>query len=349
MSFRKFVKWKGFPAIYFALFLLSVFYVSLRTGQVVMECTDVKTTACLFFAQILFFAFFSALIRRTVENSFVRKAARFGYTYFCFFLYFIFLLLCGDLLSLLLGGFGITAVWGNSFLWIAALFIAIGITVCGRIHAKQFRHVIYTIPTVRLHSDIRIVLLSDLHMGLFIGKTHIEKMVRRVNEIEPDFVVIAGDLFNNGSVEECADRKEVSGLLREIKTHYGVYAVLGNHDPSVNDSALQTFLKQSGIYLLNDECRRIGHICLAGRRDGTEDFRARTPLTEILTNPVKGQFFPVTFFTKIFQKPGHFYGHAQHGKTHSIISAGAGYFQLPVRIGTDNEIVEIRLKTKTDG
>ena len=39
-----------------------------------------------------------------------------------------------------------------------------------------------------------------------------------------------------------------------------------------------------------------------------------------------------------------FYGHFQTGETHSVVSAGAGYFQLPVRIGTNSEIVVLHIE-----
>ena len=57
----------------------------------------------------------------------------------------------------------------------------------------------------------------------------------------------------------------------------------------------------------------------------------------------KGQFVPVTYFTKLANGKHFFYGYEQFGKTQAIISSGAGYFQLPVRIGTDNEVVKIEL------
>lgn len=47
----------------------------------------------------------------------------------------------------------------------------------------------------------------------------------------------------------------------------------------------------------------------------------------------KGQFFPATLFTKWAYGRRGFYGHFQTGETHSVVSSGTGYFQLPVRLG----------------
>ena len=57
----------------------------------------------------------------------------------------------------------------------------------------------------------------------------------------------------------------------------------------------------------------------------------------------KGQFFPATLFTKWFYGARGFYGHFQTGKIHSVVTSGAGYFQLPIRIGTNSEIVVMHL------
>ena len=116
-------------------------------------------------------------------------------------------------------------------------------------------------------------------------------------------------------------------------------------------------------------------ICLVGRDDLLRSGGKRLPLAELLASvtgdkPVvvmdhspdgfeeaaqcgasmvlsghthRGQFFPVTLLTKLFHPPGHFYGHTQLRNTHGIISAGTGYFQLPIRVGTDSEIVTIEL------
>ena len=57
----------------------------------------------------------------------------------------------------------------------------------------------------------------------------------------------------------------------------------------------------------------------------------------------RGQLFPVTLFTKWAYGAERFWGHHQLGKTHIIVSAGCSVFQLPVRVGTDNEVVSIDL------
>ena len=57
----------------------------------------------------------------------------------------------------------------------------------------------------------------------------------------------------------------------------------------------------------------------------------------------KGQFFPATFFTRRAYGKKDFYGFAKREETQSIVSAGTGYFQMPMRIGSNSEIILIEI------
>lgn len=204
-------------------------------------------------------------------------------------------------------------------------------------------------------------------------------MVSRVNSLSPDMVVIVGDTFNNGYVEECRKLDTISVLLRTLQTRDGICAVLGNHDPVFTDENMQRFFKEANIRLLYNEVKLCPLFDLVGRNDLLHCkwlAESRTPLKELLPaeprkkpvivldhNPEgineavecgvdlvlcghthKGQFFPATYFTRLFHGKNLFYGQAAFGKTQTIISAGTGYFQLPIRVGTNSEIIEIILK-----
>ena len=64
----------------------------------------------------------------------------------------------------------------------------------------------------------------------------------------------------------------------------------------------------------------------------------------------RGQFFPLSLLTQSSYEKGYFYGLAQTANeltghiTTSIVSSGAGYFQTPIRIGTNSEIVCVELR-----
>lgn len=139
------------------------------------------------------------------------------------------------------------------------------------------------------------------------------------------------------------------------------------------NSIFQKFVADSHIQLLDNQAARLSCLNLVGRtnaahnhRDPVEYFTGKVDKTvptvvvdrdpnsipEALSfgaslvlcgHTHKGQFFPATFFTRLANGNHFFYGCEKFGDAYAVISSGAEYFQLPVRIGTDNEVVEIRL------
>ncbi len=73
---------------------------------------------------------------------------------------------------------------------------------------------------------LRIVQLSDLHIGSTFGGDWLAEVVRRVNALEPDFVLITGDLAD-GTPERISQHLRP---LLDVRARYGVLAAPGNHD-----------------------------------------------------------------------------------------------------------------------
>jgi predicted MPP superfamily phosphohydrolase len=115
-------------------------------------------------------------------------------------------------------------------------------------------------------NGFRIVQFSDTHLGSFDNKTgFMKRVVDKMNAQHPDMVVFTGDLINNHSSEV----NPFKSVLSQIKSGYGVYSVLGNHDygdysrwkdeneKRDNFNYLITSQKEMGWILLNDESRYI--------------------------------------------------------------------------------------------
>ncbi|MBI9036763.1 MAG: metallophosphoesterase [Bacteroidales bacterium] len=75
-------------------------------------------------------------------------------------------------------------------------------------------------------NDLKIVQISDLHLGSWAIKEPLQEAVDLINEQNPDLVFFTGDLVNFTSDE--AFRFE--NILRNVKSKYGVFSILGNHD-----------------------------------------------------------------------------------------------------------------------
>ncbi len=74
---------------------------------------------------------------------------------------------------------------------------------------------------------LRVVQISDLHLGSFNYRYHIlDRAVNMINHLEPDFIFFTGDLVNNCSWE----LDNWDSVLKQLSAKLGKYAVLGNHD-----------------------------------------------------------------------------------------------------------------------
>jgi hypothetical protein len=262
-----------------------------------------------------------------------------------------------------------------------AVIILTGITVCyGIINANQIKHVSYEIRLREASlNDMKIVLISDLHLGEVNSERNLERMVQAINELSPDIVCIAGDIFND-DFYAIRNPDRARALFRSINARYGVFACLGNHDGGRTLDQMMNFLEQSNIKLLNDEYVIIdGRVALFGRLDsspiGGFGELKRQDISQTITSvganmPVivmehspsyieeygkevdlilaghthRGQMFPGKLFTnRMFIVD---YGHYRNdvNSPHVIVTSGVSTWLPPMRIGTNNEIVSILVR-----
>ena len=78
----------------------------------------------------------------------------------------------------------------------------------------------------------KIIHFSDVHYGKTIFKKNLEKIVNKINFINPDLVVFTGDLIDKDTKVNDNTITEISEILSKINSKYGKYAVKGNHDYS---------------------------------------------------------------------------------------------------------------------
>lgn len=157
------------------------------------------------------------------------------------------------------------AVVGTVCFAMIAVISAVGIWNAGTIRRTGYE---VTVSKQAGSLDaLRIVLVADLHLGYSIGSWNMKKMVQKINEQNPDLVVIAGDIFDN-QYESLDDPDRLVKILSSIKSTYGVYACYGNHDiqekilagftfpkkgKKMSDPRMDEFLKKADITLLRDE------------------------------------------------------------------------------------------------
>ena len=261
-------------------------------------------------------------------------------------------------------------------LHLCAFFLAIITVVLGFLHANRIRTVNYSVSlSENPKSQMKLVLISDIHLGAVNSEARLKKTVEAVNKQNPDLICIAGDIFDN-NYSAIINPEEVANTLKQFSSTYGVYACLGNHDSGAELDKMLSLLDNSGINLLRDEYAVIdGRLVFVGRNDpfpigGSKN---RQDLSEIIPktafglpsvvldhNPGnlneyceknvlilsghthKGQIFPGSLITNALFEVDHGYLKTENG-TQMIVTSGAGTWGLPIRVGTDCEIAAINL------
>lgn len=96
----------------------------------------------------------------------------------------------------------------------------------------------------------KIVHISDVHYGRTTDKKDLNNMVKEVNLLKPDIVVLTGDLIDKDTKLDDILKGEISEALNSINANVGKYAISGNHDS--NFSEWESIINDSGFKNLND-------------------------------------------------------------------------------------------------
>ncbi len=220
--------------------------------------------------------------------------------------------------------------------------------------------------------ELSILLASDFHIGKTVGKHHLEKFVKIIEERQPDMILMPGDIIDDQIGPFL--KKDVGETMKKIKAPLGVYATSGNHDYYGNDLAqLFAEMEKAGITMLSDEAVSVNdHFYIVGRNDLTDQNRKSikeivyaldktkpiimldhqpNALTEASENGIDllvsghthgGQIAPANLITsRIYENDG---GYLKKENLHSIVTTGFGLWGPPFRIGTRSEVVELKVK-----
>lgn len=283
-----------------------------------------------------------------------------------------------DLLLLVLqlaGGPDWRAATGEAVPLLALAFTAIGFLNARR--PARVKRVTVPLPALPpALAGFRIVQISDIHVGPTIKAAYLQKIVERVNALEPDVVAITGDLVD-GSVPEL--RAHVAPLAR-LRARHGVYFVTGNHEYYSGVHGWLDELRRLDVRVLHNEHVVLHHggaslvlagvpdytghhfdpahrsdpaAALAGAPEGAPRvLLAHQPRTataaaqagfdlQISGHTHGGQFLPWTFFVPL-QQP-YTAGLHQLGRLRVYVSRGTGYWGPPKRLGAPSEISDLRL------
>ncbi|MCD4667063.1 MAG: metallophosphoesterase [Sulfurimonas sp.] len=257
---------------------------------------------------------------------------------------------------------------------ISSLLIATSLSARSIYEARFVKLEKVDIKIKNLKKSYKIIQLSDIHIGGLIDKSFMDDIVRRVNDLNPDLVVITGDLVDI----DISRAQDAVNTLRGLNSKYGTYFIVGNHEYFHNIEKIIKKVKSIGIRVLENENLYIGeknegfnlvgvydvfgyrvnsHMpdiqkALKDKKDAPTILLAHQPrYIEEITDGVDlflsghthgGQLYPFRFLVKL-QQP-YISGLHQHNKNLQIyVNKGTGFWGPPMRLGASSEITEIRL------
>ena len=220
---------------------------------------------------------------------------------------------------------------------------------------------------------LKVVAVSDIHLGLGTGKSTLKRYVELINEQHPDVVLIAGDLIDNSITPVVENHMEEE--LNAINAPMGVYLVPGNHEYISGIEDCEAFLAKTNIKLLKDSIVELPcGVQIIGRDDRfnlrrkpvghiIEEVDATKPIIMVDHQPYEvakkdslgvdiqlsghthhGQVWPLSMLVDRMYEQSH--GYKKWKNSHVYVSSGLSLWGPPFRIGTRSDMAVITIKGK---
>ncbi|MDR2233329.1 MAG: metallophosphoesterase [Tannerella sp.] len=307
----------------------------------------------------LSFIFIFVFRRSMISATWGHTLFEIGTGWLIFTLYMVLMLGCFDLIRLF------NKSLPHSF--IPALTLVICVLAYGY---YRYQHPVTKVINIDINKtnskSIKIVAISDVHLGLGTVKSQLKKYVDMINAQQPDVILISGDLIDNSIVP--VRNQRMAEELNQLRAKYGIYMVPGNHEYISGIDDCVQYIAQTPIRVLRDETVTLPNgVQIVGRDDKsfrrrkkpaalTQDISHEQPIIMLDHQPVEivqaveagvdllicghthhGQVWPLSWVTdRMFDVS---YGYVQREKTHIYVSSGLALWGPPFRIGTQSEMI----------
>lgn len=162
--------------------------------------------------------------------------------------------------------------------------ISVGLSLLGvwqAIRVPDVKNIEVTVPHLPPQMDgLRLVQLSDLHASRLLQAPWMQAVVEKTNALQPDLIVITGDLVDGTPQARAADVQP----LQQLSARYGVFAIPGNHEYYVDYVHWLPAFEQLGLHMLLNDHVLVTHngrqLVLAGITDKAAS-TSRLPLPDV--------------------------------------------------------------------
>lgn len=245
---------------------------------------------------------------------------------------------------------------------VGALSVISGINAVG-ISVREVQ-----VPIENLGRDVTIVQLSDIHLGAIRGSRFLKKIIETIDKLDPDIVVITGDMV------DASARLHTNMLSDFSKLRAPIYFVTGNHEVYEGTDKVYALFNDTKIRPLRNEVVNLDSIQIIGieysqdkghlRRElekikidrtkpailmyhspeGTEEARKAGIKLQLAGHTHNGQIFPFNLVVRLFFK--YTKGLYDFVGMYVYVSPGTGTWGPYMRLGSRNEITLLKLVPK---
>ena len=284
-------------------------------------------------------------------------------------------MLLGDLIGLIIRkGFGSSV--SPRIVDLCAISACLVYLIIGWILMHGMWETDYSVSTDKNIGQLRIAQIADSHIGAGFNGEGFAKRLAKIQETDPDILVITGDFVDDDSMKQ--DMLDACEALSNFKTKYGVYYCLGNHDMGYYDSSHRGYtgdeliaeLEKAGVVVLGDEAVLVDdRFYVIGRLDADYGRASRLDTSELIKDLDKnkymivldhqptdydgeaaagvdlvlsghthgGQLWPLEYIQPIVSENNNVRGYERRGSTDFIVTDGISDWAVKFKTGCKSE------------
>jgi predicted MPP superfamily phosphohydrolase len=251
------------------------------------------------------------------------------------------------------------------------------LTIYSIINANTMQITTINLKSSKLVKPLNIVQISDVHLGIINGKQFLSRIIEKTNSLNPDIVLITGDLIDGRFKYDPKDFQMLNNLKGDV------YFTIGNHETYAGIGVIEDLLKNTKVKMLRNELHKAGdidkEINIIGIDDSEDALQVRTLLKQISYKKSKynilmyhrptgykdaaaaqidlmlsghthgGQIYPFHYLITLVIRPVSGLHHiiqsknnqSQNEYSYLYISDGIGTWGPPMRLGTKAELSNI--------
>lgn len=257
---------------------------------------------------------------------------------------------------------------GESVLWSALRILFATVVIVpvawGLIEARILRTRRFEVPLPGLNKAVKVAMISDVHLGLLVGRRRLERVLSIIEVFRPDMIMVVGDLYDTNPRYNSRFRP----LLKRMASLAPSFAVFGNHEYFNGSDAIERELSGLGFKVLRERVARDVRtgISVVGLDDPSFYVNAQVrkerllsllrsvpegepvvildhqpllfsaassirPILQLSGHTHAGQLWPASFITKRIYRDGH-RGLNRSGRSTLFVCVGTGTWGPPMRV-----------------